>query len=825
MQLTLIEGYRPLAKTFSPAGAEAYPLVKAVTSHTYTIPETIEGLRDKTQLLRKHASAGHAMMKGPFLRALDKETRAGMTDNTAQTHNIVIDIDGLTLRGMPVPATMARTDVEQLAARCVELLPPEFQGVSYIVHASSSLGLKGDRVSLHLDFMLNTAMAPDALKRWLQVMNLTIPTFSNQLELTATGNALRYKLDVSLADNSRIIYIAPPIFNEVTDPIPDPDDRIFLVEHAAHDINVPQDVHKLRKTTLSNQLADKVEALREQAGLPQRTMHTRQFVVDGETYNVVTNPDGCSMQFVRHSEKYVYYNINGGDSNAYYVRKLHPYVVHNFKGEPAFLFEQADPTAYQWHIDTYIRGNADAEAGLAPIPVIFNDMRTDVYYRGTINRIKNTVIELHSCSRKSLEDWMAQYQTDMPENVPVFDYTFDPTDERTVDLPQRFINRYQPSPLMEKPAEIDDRYKGLGYASWSVAEDLCPNIFKVLRSVTGNGVKETGHFINWLAYIVQEKKKTQTAWVLHGVEGTGKGVLFEHVLRPILGERYAVQINMSTLEDGFNGWLEEALIVMVDEFQFSTAKNRQAVLNLLKTYITEPNAWVRAMRTNGLSLPNFSNWILCGNERDMMRPGDEDRRYNIAPRQDAKLFAQYPELEANINVLRAEAPAFATMLLHFKYNEAAVRTALNNDAKRDMREAAKTVVEDYLTALRTGNLAFFMDVMYQPETLEMNPNLPTAKNVVRGVIRQMDNEATYNLSTSNALALFRVMVGDSKMTAEGFGKMLSRAGLKTVLKRINGTPSRCLEVPFHHDDVEQLRRDYLTDTQQPYKIVEFPSRT
>jgi hypothetical protein len=824
MRLTFIEGYRTLAKTFTPEGTHAYPLIKKVTSHEYVIPETAAGLREKTDILRKHAAQGHAMMKGPFIRPLENETRSGLTDNTATTNNIVIDIDGLTLRGHPVNPALTKAALQTLAEACVKLLPDVFQDVCYIVHASSSLGLKGDKVSMHLDFMLGEPLPADTLKRWLQVMNLTLPVFTNQLELTATGNALRYKLDVSLADNSRIIYIAPPVFQDVTDPIPNPDDRIFLVERGALAVTVPDSVKKLRKSAVTKELADKVEALREQAGLAKRAMHTRQFIVEGEAYTVVTNPDGCSLTYVRDTDNYVYYNINGGDSNAYYVRKLHPYVVHNFKGEPAFLFEHADPATYQWHIDTYIRGNAEAEARLAPTPVVFNDVRTDLYYRGTIDRIKNTVISMNTCGRQSLEDWMVQHQADMPDNVPVFNYEFDPTDQRTVDLPQRFINRYQPTPVMSNPPEIDERYVGLNYNTWVEAETLCPNIFKVIRSVTGDSHREMGHFINWLAYIIQEKKKTQTAWVLHGVEGTGKGILFERVLRPIFGAKYAVQINMSTLEDGFNGWLEEALIVMVDEFQFSTAKNRQAVLNTLKNYITEPTAWVRAMRTNGLSIPNFSNWILCGNERDMMRPGDEDRRYNIAPRQDTKLLNRYPELVGNLDVLNDEAPAFAAMLMTFKYRETAVREAIDNDAKNNMRASARTVVEDFIQALRVGDLDFFLDIMHRSDTMDVDPNLPAAKNVVRGIVRNLEPGKGYLLTVSNTLSLFKVLVGDSKMAPTAFGKLLGRAGMHSERVRVNGAQDRYLNIPFTHPDIEQLRQDYLLEPHQPKNVVDFPAR-
>jgi hypothetical protein len=43
------------------------------------------------------------------------------------------------------------------------------------------------------------------------------------------------------------------------------------------------------------------------------------------------------------------------------------------------------------------------------------------------------------------------------------------------------------------------------------------------------------HFLNWLAFILQHRDRTKTAWVLHGVPGTGKGLLTNDILRPIFG--------------------------------------------------------------------------------------------------------------------------------------------------------------------------------------------------------------------------------------------------------------------------------------------------
>ena len=877
MQITLIESkHVRLAKTYTPDSVIAYPLAKKFHSHEYFLPKTMEGLRDKVKLLREHAAQGHALLKGPLVRALNDESRANLTDNTADTHNIIIDIDGYDLRDENLEAPLNNEKIKNLAERVVKLLPADFQTTSYIVHASSSLGMKPGKVSMHLDFMLEEAVSPALLKQWLVWLNLDLIDFKNQLDLTATGTALRYKLDVSLADNSRIIYIAPPIFDRLVDPIPNADDRIFLVEkyittdvitniqveekkvideHGAEHITpaqiiqkkepvqtpalfvrIPDKIKNLTKAQLNKLTKAEIDTLRETKGLPPNTAATSAYRFNDQLHQVVTNPDEIKLVYAYEKDTRVYYNINAGDSRAYYVYKTKPQVVWNFKGEPPFLFEYADPETYQWHIDTFIKGNVDAEANFDPEPIAFNDLITDTYYRGLLDRINNRVISVHPTHYRMLNDWMAQHNGIEIENVPTWTYVFDPTDPRAVDKKQKFINRYTPSMYMQRPADIEDRYKQLNYDNSLILEELCPNIFKLLRNVTGNNAPsesvELKHFLNWFAFIVCTKQKTGTAWVFHGIEGTGKGVLFEHVIRPILGNDYAIEVRLEDVDEHFNAWLETALFVMIDEFKFSNAKNHQALMAKLRNYITEPTITIRGMRQNGRSVRSFCNLAMTGNDRDMMRLPDEDRRHNVCPRQERKLFLSHPELKNKLHLIDAEVANFASAMMHFNVNEEMARTALDNKAKAALRNASRTTEEDFLYALRHGNLDYFTDIMGYELEHGIRDHLMSAKNVMRGIISryapeidEVGNEETgcdCVLFTDEILLLYRVLVAEKDMSAKAFGKKLNRHGWETERYRRGEMNQRGVIVRFKTTNIEELKAKYLVPTGP--NITSFPPR-
>ena len=93
--------------------------------------------------------------------------------------------------------------------------------MSYIAQASASLGIKKDQVSLHLFFLLDMPVHPKTLKDYIRVINYECNFLAEQITLSANGQSLSYILDPSVADNSKLIYLAPPKFTGVQDPYPD----------------------------------------------------------------------------------------------------------------------------------------------------------------------------------------------------------------------------------------------------------------------------------------------------------------------------------------------------------------------------------------------------------------------------------------------------------------------------------------------------------------------------------------------------------------------------------------------------------------------------
>src|SRR6056300_1263070 len=148
MQLVFLEssnGLR-LTKTVTATETKSYPNVKAVNSYTYDIPNNADGMREFERLLRHHSNAGHCMLKGQLKKELNDASRAGWSDKQAYAEYLVLDLDGMSVPGFSAKQSMTADDVQRIAELVIAQLPAPFHIVSYIAQASSSLGLKGDRV-------------------------------------------------------------------------------------------------------------------------------------------------------------------------------------------------------------------------------------------------------------------------------------------------------------------------------------------------------------------------------------------------------------------------------------------------------------------------------------------------------------------------------------------------------------------------------------------------------------------------------------------------------------------------------------------------------
>ena len=181
--------------------------------------------------------------------------------------------------------------------------------------------------------LLSVAMPTKSIKLWLQDINFESDVFSEQLSLSVNGQSLRYPLDLSVADNSKIIFIAPPTFNQPDfNPFKTNDDRIIKVQRSEDTFDLAALMRNISPQKCFEKAQKYKDKLRESFGFSKKQLKTRITTIDNESVEILTNPDKMSITIVDDSNfPYIRCNINGGDSCAYYFNMRSPIYMYNFK--------------------------------------------------------------------------------------------------------------------------------------------------------------------------------------------------------------------------------------------------------------------------------------------------------------------------------------------------------------------------------------------------------------------------------------------------------------------------------------------------------------
>ena len=121
----------------------------------------------------------------------------------------------------------------------------------------------------------------------------------------------------------------------------------------------------------------------------------------------------------------------------------------------------------------------------------------------------------------------------------------------------------------------------------------------------------------------------------------------------------------------------------------------------------------------------------------------------------------------------------------FQVDARMAHTALENDAKKEMKEVSMSILEEFANAIRIRNLEYFTEVLDIPLTNTFDAGgISTAQRYVKDWISTLGTE------TIVPLAHFKVVydaLTDSRNTISQreFSKRMSRLNIKTARKRIS----------------------------------------
>lgn len=753
MLFELLKASESLTKQFSKTVTgeiqkTPYPMTWEFTS----ITENCTTLHQLEAVLNKHALLGHCLLKGKLGHPLTKESRAGSTSTNDATEWMVLDLDGLPelIAGNPLGS------IDQF----MDLLG--FKDVSYIIQWSASYGIYDTLLRAHIFVLLDKPYAAPLLKQWLIQQNHSIIQLSSNLELTKTGNALSWPLDISACQNDKLIYIAPPVLKKVKDPLHAMRlARIKLVSRPKQVATISINTHAAAVN--KDLTAKKIEDLRAAAGLPKRKL---TYKMHGSV-EILAKPDACTITELRQERGFVYFNLNGGDSWAYYHPENNPDFIFNFKGEPTYLTKELLPDYYQQLTD---KGYQTSTSGISYLA--FCDNKTSAYYIGKYDQAQDHLELNIARSAVQLRDFAKQFGIPLGDYIPTWDLVFDPHDNVRVDFQNKTVNQFSPSIYMR--------------GNVSKVTVVPKTILKVITHALGDDPEIVEHFLNWIAFILQERDRTGTAWVLHGVPGTGKGILCNNILRPIFGAAHTAARRMEELNEQYNHFMKAAFLVFVDEVQTKALQNERGVMAKLKNFITEIFVTVRSMYSNGVEIRNYTNWIFNSNMPDPVLIEQHDRRMNVAKYQKNKLIIT----DAEIAQIEKELQAFHNYLQYYKVDKAKAMTVMETDDRATMISISESSIDTVSSALLNGSFEFFMDQLpagsFSPRDFVYAGRLENYKTVLRALLARSNATGACSIAREELHVMYDFVIGQMPSTPNKFTSLLKHHRVHIIKVWLDG---------------------------------------
>ena len=706
MQLHFLSSNKPLTKGFTKQkngsfSKQSFLHAYHVTSHEAEVGNLIEF----ADALRVHARKGHCLVKGHLNRALINESRAGSTDAFAPTRWLCLDVDGL-----------EDTTPDEL------MLALGMGNISYIVQWSSSHQITSTDLRCHLFVALDRPIAAPIIKQWLIQQNLSVELLNKNIKLSPSGMHLSWPLDVTACQNDKLIYIAPPECTNFKDPLP-PSKRIELIKKTSDLFIFPNTTATTEKNRSETEAL--INMLRQNAGMPKRKFATKQ----AHGCEVLQKSEAQVLTGIKHERGFVYFNLNGGDSWAYFHPEDNPYVIFNFKGEPNYLTKELLP---EYWTELSARGSRDSGNTEQTVKswLAVTDSRSGAYLKVThtsgdgIDQIDMQVAR----SEKQLRDFAAQYGVPLGDFIPEWNIVFDPNSDVRIDRNSKTINLFCPTTYM--------------LAEHTAQSQCPPKIQYVLDHVLNHETATVKHFINWLAYIVQRRGRTQTAWVLQGTQGTGKGTLMNHIIRPLLGTGQTTVRMMHELNEIYNPWMKNSFVVFIDEFEIKALNNESAITARLKSYITEPVIAVRDLYQTPVDITNYTNWILASNKPANIHVDRGDRRFNIGGFQTKKIELN----EEDFDVIASELQQFYDFLLAWPLDTLAARTPIHTEERENMMATTETGAEIVSHALREGNIEFFLEQLPTDDAWRTDPIRSTDVHAYRTALFNILKRTTAGVS-------------------------------------------------------------------------------
>ncbi|MCX6074910.1 MAG: DUF5906 domain-containing protein [Campylobacterales bacterium] len=281
-------------------------------------------------------------------------------------------------------------------------------------------------------------------------------------------------------------------------------------------------------------------------------------------------------------------------------------------------------------------------------------------------------------------------------------------------------------------------WKPTTFMSANPSDTMPPNIKMLLERLTNHKPDQYQWVINWMAGFFQTRKRSQCALVLKGDQGSGKGILFEHIITPLFGEEYSIIVDDDRLQSNFKNWMSGQLFYNLNEISHDV-KSRKSSKNFLKQLVTDTKVQAEQKYKDSGAIEIFGQVLVTSNELAPLEIETSDRRYTIM-QTDKALKSDNINTAKLIGNIKNELMAFASFLKGVSVDWKLFNTAMDTKEKRAVVNATTDKVVLLGNAIKTCDASFFEPVE------EFNPTvyIQICNNLSKGMFAQPHIRIAYN---------------------------------------------------------------------------------
>ena len=283
-------------------------------------------------------------------------------------------------------------------------------------------------------------------------------------------------------------------------------------------------------------------------------------------------------------------------------------------------------------------------------------------------------------------------------------------------------------------------------------------ILKLIKHLCNYDESRYKYTINWLAYFFNGLKKSQVALVLRGVQGSGKGILFNEAIKPLFGSDYCITVNDKSLDTNFlGGIVENRLFFNLDEISHNIAGNKN-VKNFLKALVTNDSITAEKKHQNlDKETKIFGQILITSNEPYILEVETSDRRYTVFTTGGNLKKSKYLGHSNYLNfstAIKNELEDFCLYLKSYKTDNDLANKALDTAEKKALVNATNDKFKMFVDAIINKNLDYFAELeeydeeLYEELKSDFTKDRIKQPNLYRYFIALYDDE---KLSSSKGL--------------------------------------------------------------------------